>query len=365
MELNKVKSFVNSLEKKARYKEIEVIYENKNITTELQDTIISARYSDSINELDSVDLKMVDRENRWMNSWKPLKGDSVSINLNLYNWEKEEKSIKNKVGNYFLDDITFSGPPDTVDLKAVSVDLKSSILDTKNNKVWKNISFKKICEEIAKKSKLQLSYNVEIKREYERVEQREESDFNFVKNLADELEINVKLYNGKLVLWEESLMEKQKSICVIKKGEVQNYRFNMKDTDNYKECEVRYHDYKKNKVISGTFLLKKQKDYKYDNERKLLIIQNKSPRGKTIAEKQKNLKKLAAKELKKRNNSALTANISMMGKEVMLYSGSVVDLQGFGYVSGRYLIKSIETDLKLYTCNLVLRACNYKEYEDA
>lgn len=52
-----------------------------------------------------------------MNGWKPLKGEKIEAKGYLYNWENEgTESIK--IGTFYIDNISYSGPPDVVNIKS-------------------------------------------------------------------------------------------------------------------------------------------------------------------------------------------------------------------------------------------------------
>jgi len=68
----------------------------------------------------------------------------------LADWE-----ILGEWGEFYIDSINFSGPPDVVNIRAISYDLNSDIVDKKENHVWENVDFKTIITEIAKNRKIE------------------------------------------------------------------------------------------------------------------------------------------------------------------------------------------------------------------
>ena len=59
----------------SRKLKLKVLYENTDITKYIDQDLISFSYSDSLNEFDTLDLTIHNRELLWMNDWNPLKGD--------------------------------------------------------------------------------------------------------------------------------------------------------------------------------------------------------------------------------------------------------------------------------------------------
>lgn len=120
-----------NLVENSRQLKLEVIYEGANITSYISNDIISFSYSDSFNEFDSIELTIENRDNRWLESWEPLKGEKIAANFILTNWENN-KEVVLTLGEFYIDDISYSGPPDIVNIKALSVDITSNIMDEKN-----------------------------------------------------------------------------------------------------------------------------------------------------------------------------------------------------------------------------------------
>ena len=128
-----------NLVENSRQLKLEVIYEGANITSYISNDIISFSYSDSFNEFDSIELTIENRDNRWLESWEPLKGEKIAANFILTNWENN-KEVVLTLGEFYIDDISYSGPPDIVNIKALSVDITSNIMDEKKSIVWENVT---------------------------------------------------------------------------------------------------------------------------------------------------------------------------------------------------------------------------------
>lgn len=344
---------LNIIEKKSRFLNLEIIYEGKNITKDISNDIISFSHSDSLNEFDSLDLALENRELKWLKTWNPLKGDKIEANIYLNNWDKEG-TIKIPFGTFYVDRIVYNGAPDTIQISALSVDVTSNIMDNKRNKVWEAVTFEKIAKDIAKECNLQLFYDCKLTREYIRVEQKLETSFNFLKGLAKELGFIVKLYNNKLIIFEESEYEKKKIKTNITRNNINSYTLQNDDTDTYSGVKITYIN-KKGKKVEKSFFTKQRPGYKRNTKRVLFINEDKQIPGNDVQVKNY-LGKIAEKALREKNKSSIIGHVSKMGSETVLTVGDCIELsEEFGIFKGKYMVTKINTDLKTYDLSLDIR----------
>lgn len=337
---------------------INIIYEGVNITTDIARSLLNCSYKESTGELDSLEINLEDINNNWIGNWNPLKGDKIIIEYLNYNLNFPGDTLKkNKVGTFYVDTLEFSGPPDIVSIKALPLPLDSKLIDQSKVKVWENITLKKIVEEIATNASLELFYYVDTEREYKRIEQ-DGTDYDTLKKICEENGLNLKIYEDKLIIYEESKMEKKDPVITLHKDGLLSYYFRSTDTRAYSECVISYFDHVLNKKIEQKVTLKERKNYKGNPRRTLLLHEDKSPPGETPGQKREYLKTIAKKALKQKNKLNTTANISITGQSIWLSCGEIINLEGVGNFSGKYLITSIDVDLSNYKLDLELRKVN-------
>lgn len=335
---------------------LEVIYEGKDITKDIKDSIIDCNYRDSINEFDTIDLTLEDRKNLWIGDWFPKKGDKLEIKYVLNDWDS--KGIKEHLlGIFFIDNIDYSGPPSTVNLRGISVDIVSNIMDGKEYKAWEQVTIKKIAEDIAKKCDIELICDFKFNRVYNRVEQKLESDYTLLKRLCREAGITVKLYSNKLILFEEAEYEKNDPVINLTKSDCLDYRFSIDDTDTYSGCRISYYDYVLDKKIEHTFNTKQRPGYKKNTQRILFINEDVAPKGETKEEKKEYLLKIAQKELREKNKLGTTGSFNLKGLEKQLSAGDIIKISSFGRFDGNYIITEISTNFAEYQHSIAMRKC--------
>lgn len=349
-----IKEELKKVVSSSRKLKLKVLYENKDITKYIEQDLINFSYSDSLNEFDSLDLTIQNRELLWMNEWYSLKGDKIECWLYLYNWETNNE-VEIYIGTFYVDRVSYSGLPDIVTISALSVDIISNVMDDKKNRVWEAVTFEKIAKDIAKECNLELVFDCKFNREYKRVEQKLESYFNFLKRLGTEIGVIIKLYNDRLIIFEEELYEKREPKFIFNRKNIKSYSLETDDTDTYAGCKISYYDSYLGEKIEEKFFTKQRKGYKRNTQRVLFINQEKEPPGNTKAQKREYLSKIAEKALREKNKQAIRGTLEVMGKEELICVGDVISLENFGIFTGKYLITSINTDLKNYDLSLEIR----------
>ena len=338
----------------ARKIKLEVFYEGKDISDYIHKDLINFSQSDSLNEFDTIELSLENRDRLWMNGWKPLKGEKIEAKAHLYNWENEG-IISIKIGTFYIDNISYSGPPDIVNIKAISVDITKDIMDSKKNRVWERVTIKRIAQDVAKACNLELIFESDFNRVYTRLEMKMESYFNFLKRITKEAGINVKLYNDRLILFEEEMYEKKKPVMTLSREDLKSYSFEEDDTDTYAGCKISFWDPYLEKKIEMAFMTKKRSGYKRGTQRILFINEEKCPPGETDSQKRAYLSKIAAKALKEKNKNSIKGNISMIGKEKLLSVGDTLNINEFGQFNGKYIISERATDFLSYDLSIQIR----------
>lgn len=122
--------------------------------------------------------------------------------------------------------------------------------------MWENVDFKTIITEIAKNRKIELISDISFNRKYQRIEQKLQSDFDFLKSLCEEAGTNLKLFNNKIVIFEEEKYEKREPKMIFNKSNIASYSFSTDDTDSYSSCTICYYDYKKKRKLKESSFLK-------------------------------------------------------------------------------------------------------------
>lgn len=284
---------------------------------------------------DDLQIKVADPDGKWVQRWLTdtiYQGATVR-GLKIEAWvgtKIGDKVSQQKAGTFHLDSLKANGPPNTVTIKASSLPTKGGIADEKRNKAWENYSLQGIAAEIAAKAGLSLVYDAPA-HQYERREQNEMADLAFLRILCREAGVNLKISDGKMVLFDNAAYVKQPSVMTIRFNDGQYTKWNLETGSRditYDSCIVRYaHPFKG--LITGSAESEKYADNEEHNQ---LIITNRR------VESQAEAQEIAAQELRLKNEFGECATFTLPGNPAIM-AGLNVDLVGFGYWDGKHPIK--------------------------
>ena len=142
----------------ARRTRFQCIFDGTDITSNIVPYLLSVTYIDNDDaEGDDLQLQLQDRDKTWLNSWltaavETAAGDNLKIRgtITAENWASDGKDQSLDCGEFELDSVSASGPPNTVAIKATSLPYSSQIRQTKTSKAWEAYHLSGILSEIAR-----------------------------------------------------------------------------------------------------------------------------------------------------------------------------------------------------------------------
>lgn len=321
-----------------------ISYKGKDITADLAPDLLSFQFNDNEGKSDEIQLDLQDRDRKWQNPWLPSKGDKITAAIRLENWRKEGEVSQLKCGTFYIDDVGFKGPPDTVSIKALSVPFNDGGKDTEQTRAWENTDLVTILGNVATSAGLKLLYDAP-NFTYDRVEQKRETDLAFAKRVTKKEGLSIKVTAEQLVIYDDLKYESQSTVRTITRGEsdVKSYDFNETAAEEqYQKVEISYFDDSKKKVVKYV--------YEVPGVQKGPTLKV-NKRAKSIDE----AKRWARAEARNKNKKSKTGKLTMLGDE-RLIQGLTVKLENFGAFSGKYYIESSDHQVTGgYTTNISLR----------
>lgn len=347
---------------------VQVTYNGKNISNDIAPYVKSFSYTDELSgEADDISLTLEDRDEIWQSDWMPIKGDTLDVSLiSLYWQNSEETAIENRLGLFEIDEIELKKSPTEVTIKAVSIPDNTALRGVDKSRSWEKVSVRKIAEDIAKESELELYWDCDENPNIDRIEQTEQSDLSFLNKLCADNGLALKVNDKKIIIFDELKYEREESVAIFSKKPIeiqknesnsnektsgkqnfyryQNYSFSTSIRDVYKSCQVIYQQGKDKETIDFTFTDPNKK------AGKTLICHNQVA---NIAEAEK----MAKKELRKKNQDEIKCKLSVLG-DFSFVAGFTYDIQGFGYFDGKYLATRVSHEIGSgYSCSIDLRKC--------
>lgn len=298
------------------------------ITTDISSYLIDVRYLDRMyNETDELQIRVQDSDNVWIDEWYPKKGDKLKLQMG-YN------DLLVDCGLFEIDEITITGPPSVMTIKALATWVTSGMRTIKSF-ASDGLSIKDIAQRIADENKLKIVgkiYNVRIARS----SQFRETDLQYLNRLGIEYGFVFSVRNSQLIftsIYDQEDVNKNRPVYSIDLTDLISYSFRDTTSGIYNKAVVSYNDPKTGALVQTeqkadqAFIDFTQiKDYVTDYT-------------KTEDAGQANLKARAT--LHKYNTKQQQGSITVTGYP-LLVAGNNIEVTGLGKISGDYHIISSE-----------------------
>ncbi|TDL50950.1 late control protein [Paenibacillus dendritiformis] len=316
---------------KGKRVELEIHYEDVLASALMGDYLTEFSYTDNYSgKFDDLQITLEDSKQLWQGDWKPHTGDEIRAKIHVKDWRWQGDNMTLPCGKFDIDEVNFSGPPDVVEIKATSVPLDSSGRREKKTKSWEKATLKRIAQDIAKNAKLSLAFNFAQNPKYDRIDQTEQSDIEFLVELCAKEGASIKVSNRQLVIFDEAEFEKKKPSQFIVRGKsnVVTYSFSWNAMGAaYRACQISYQSAKKKAKYSYTY------------------TPPGAPKGGPVlkinerVESQAEAIRVARNRLREKNKEFGKGRITLAGDPRMA-AGITVYISGWHSFDGKYIIES-------------------------
>ncbi len=284
--------------------------------------------------LDELRVSLEDRERRWQGAWFPKKSDQVSAQITCHDWFKPGDKWVLDCGAFEIGEIGSNGPPDEVTLNCVSVRVSMNARTQKKSKAWEQIDLKSIAAEVAANAGLSLDFDG-ANPVYDRLDQRNESDFAFLRRLCKDAGNNLKVAGLTLLIFEEARWDSRGPHGELVRGDtwIKNYSFKTKTHDLYKSCVVSFWhpDFREHMQAEFT-----APDGPETGE--VLRINSRVPDMAAA-------KKLAKHSLRRKNREEATGEITLVG-DPRRHATQVLTVSGYGAFDGKMFVDQVRHTIK-------------------
>lgn len=293
-------------------------YAQKDVSTAISQFLISLTYTDKLKgESDELEITLSDKAGRWRKGWYPQKGDALALQLGFAN----EKRLP--AGEFQIDELEFTGPPDTVTIKALAAGIKEDIR-TKRSLAYEQQALRQVVQAAATRHGFKVVGTIGDLR-FERITQNGETDLAFLKRLAESYGYVFSVKGSTIVFHQIAELDAAGTVLTIKPVHLNSYSLKDTSTGVYRGVTVKYHDPKTGKDISHT-------EYA-PGVAKGDILQVKDRcenKAQAIAR--------AKAELRKSHGRQMAGTLGLDGN-VFLVAGTNVDLTGMDELNGVYQIR--------------------------
>lgn len=335
-----------------RTTKLKLTYQGVDITEDISVYLLDFSYTDNDNDSEEIQINLQNVKRPWMNEWFPKKGDKISATIEFDNGKSLE------CGEFEVDDISCKGKGNTASIKAVSADICGEIKDTKRSHAWEKIDFKSVINEVAARNEMTAIFHIKENKKYDKLDQKNQSDIEFIKKTSQDLGFDVKVESKKIVITDEDYYKDQKAEYEITYPELENpsfkieddltylidYEFSETSLGAYNACENQYKDPKTGITFKARAGSEKEK-----NSGRILRLNKK-------VKSQAECEKVCKDALKKENAKTKTAKFQL-APTIPIYAKKKINMKDFGVFSGDYLIDEVSHSISSsgYTVNLSCR----------
>ena len=305
-------------------------YNDKKATEIITSDMESFSWTDNASgSADTLTLTLNNRNLKWFKKgWFPASTDVIKASIKVVHWRNQEDNRKVFCGSFCVDDFGGSGFSNSVNISAISIPIRTGFNVTQRNKTYKKTSVKTILLEIAKRASIVLNF-LSGDHKIEEISQGGKTDMEFAFSLCNDYDISLKVYNGKLIAYDQTRYEKRKkkfTLDIKDLGESGAYDLKRSVTKMYDGVKLQYQD-KDGKKKTYSYVIPGKKGSR------ILFIS-------TEADSHADAEKKAKAKLAATLREVTTGTFKVMGdpKDVAC---DVFELTGFHQFNGRYFIDKV------------------------
>lgn len=299
--------------------------------------IKSFEYTDPASgESDEARITLQNTNYKWIR-YMPNRRDKMTAKIIVTNWRKPGKK-EFDCGTFCVDDFTHTGPELVTEIQCVSVPEGNAFRATARNKDWKKVTLRQIASGICAKYRMSLDYSgPEIR--FTAVEQSNETDCSFIKKLCDDYALGMKVYKGKLIIYDKAEVEAKPAAVMIEAYKMQSWTYNETLVGTYTGAEIKYTTGKDNKELTC----------RVGGGNRILFVNEKVD---SLADAQRK----ACGKANTENEKAATMSITLMGNP-SIAAGITVYVSGLYNIDGKYFVDKVTHKIdadSAYTMDLEL-----------
>lgn len=205
----------------------------------LPDLIEFEHVDDTQHNLDEVVIRLADPQHKYLTAWTIERGSQVKCAISTVSWSVPGQIQKLECGAFYVLDVDYDDPPNTVTIYATSLRMDSNFKDSKVSTAYENTTLKDIASQVAKKHNLTLDYQATDIPQIRRLDQDEESDAEFLKRQCRQQGLQMKNQDGKLIIFDEKDYEAKSSVLTITRDVTPIIRWRLRENGQGKFAKIK------------------------------------------------------------------------------------------------------------------------------
>lgn len=295
-----------------------LIYNGKNIAGDLSPFTESVSFTDHLSgEADDMEIVLDEDQFTRHGAWLPQKGDTISVSFGYLDGPLVPG------GTFQIDELEFSGPPDTVTVRGIAALIKPD-LRTIRSAAYEHTTLAGIAAKVAKRHGLSIVGTVPPIT-IDRATQHRETDLGFLHQLAEKWGLVFTVRGNQLIWYDQEVLDgKPAAVTIIRKGLAGDYRIRTKHARVYRAVRATYFNAKLKKDVTRSLALNK-----VIGGDTLTLVQ----RYESLAQ----AKRAAWAAIRRANGRQTEGDMTVWG-DPRLVSGVNIQLSGWGVMDNTYQI---------------------------
>ncbi len=280
---------------------------------------------------DSLSVSLYNKDGIWFRKdFFPGKNDWLEAWIFTENWPIAPANGKIKCGRFQIDEVSFSGYGERVTIGALAIPQNSAFSFSQKNRTWKKTTVRTILDTLAKKASLGVEWvSGTPDPKIAEISQSGSTDLEFAFSICSQYDLSLKVYQKKLVVYDQTIFEKKKPAFTINRKELMgSYNLSTGTNSRYDCVKMQYTNGKDEKTLTYSF-----KVPGVSGSRTLFI----SSDADSVADAERKAKAQLRQSL--RENTKLSISDTLGGSRYA--AGKVFKLEGFGQLSGNYCIDQV------------------------
>ena len=300
-----------------------IVADGTDITALINDRLLLLRTTDKPGmESDDFELRIDDRDSAVA---LPSRGAEIEVYLGYVG------QTLTRLGRYTVDQIDLTGPPATMEIRGKASDMRGTGKTIRNGS-WEWVTVQQIVHDVAVRNGWQPQCPVTTV--VVRVDQRNESDMNFITRLAKDFDCTAKIGDGHLLVLPrqggKTASGQPLDAVGVAPGDVRRWKFHLQDRATHKAVQTLYLNPQTGKQQTATV-----ENSNAPPDLKAIFVDRHIYPNRTAAEE------AAKAKLAAFNRSTATVYLEMAGR-TDLFVERMVQIDGFkAGLDGDYLIDNV------------------------
>lgn len=305
-------------------------YNGVDVTDAIADACDSFTWKDNAaGTADTLTLNLDNIDQKWMNGFYPSDEDTFKAWIQLQEWAADYRQGKLYCGCFMVDSLKYSGFPEVLQLSGISTPIDSNFNVKQKSKSWSKTTLRTILSGIAKDVGIEFVFDANDVN-IDSVNQTGKTDLAFAYSMCGEYGLSVKLYNKKMVVYDQARYERAAArykITPATLGGSGAYSITKQVTTLHDSVKMQYTNGKSGGTLTYEYTLPGK-----PGNRQMFVTAK--------AESYADAEKKAKAALRENIRNSLQISIKMMGSAKYV-AADCFNLSGFGKLDGKYFIDSV------------------------